>query len=102
MSRHAVVASCVKVGSGIAQALFTRIMAVDPPELSQNAPATVDPLKRYQHYEKAYLDGELSEDQRAEVERLLATDEAARVLLEELRQYHQAKAFSLYEKQLQT
>ena len=24
-----------------------------------NAPATVDPVKRYLHYEKAYLDGEL-------------------------------------------
>lgn len=26
---------------------------------AKNAPATVDPVKRYQHYEKAFLDGEL-------------------------------------------
>ncbi|MDD7983903.1 SUMF1/EgtB/PvdO family nonheme iron enzyme [Lentisphaera marina] len=29
------------------------------PESAVNAPEFVDPLKRYQHYEKAYLDGEL-------------------------------------------
>lgn len=29
------------------------------PQDQANAPATVDPVKRYQHYEKAFLDGEL-------------------------------------------
>lgn len=29
------------------------------PEASVGAPATIDPVKRYLHYEKAYLDGEL-------------------------------------------
>ena len=29
------------------------------PEALENAPATIDPVKRYLHYEKAFLDGEL-------------------------------------------
>ena len=29
------------------------------PEDQTDAPATVDPVKRYLHYEKAFLDGEL-------------------------------------------
>ena len=34
-------------------------IAQSNPQDQTNAPATVDPVKRYLHYEKAYLDGEL-------------------------------------------
>lgn len=34
-------------------------IAQSNPEAQTDAPATVDPVKRYLHYEKAYLDGEL-------------------------------------------
>jgi len=34
-------------------------VAQSNPQDQPNLPATVDPVKRYQHYEKAYLDGEL-------------------------------------------
>jgi len=34
-------------------------IAQNNPQDQPNLPATVDPVKRYQHYEKAYLDGEL-------------------------------------------
>ncbi len=55
-----------KAGEGVFQrlALATSLEHAMPIKQSnaqdqKNAPATVDPVKRYQHYEKAYLDGEL-------------------------------------------
>ncbi len=55
-----------KSGEGVLQrlALATSLEHAKPIEQSNpkdqtNAPATVDPVKRYLHYEKAFLDGEL-------------------------------------------
>ena len=55
-----------KAGSGVLQrlALATSLEHAVPVKQSNaltetNAPAIVDPVKRYLHYEKAYLDGEL-------------------------------------------
>jgi hypothetical protein len=55
-----------KAGEGILQrlALGTSLAHAVPivqsnPKDQTNAPATVDPVKRYLHYEKAFLDGEL-------------------------------------------
>jgi hypothetical protein len=55
-----------KSGEGILQrlALATSLEHAKPitqsnPKYQPNGPATVDPVKRYLHYEKAYLDGEL-------------------------------------------
>ena len=55
-----------KAGEGVLQrlALATSLehavpVAQSNPKDQTDAPATVDPVKRYLHYEKAYLDGEL-------------------------------------------
>ena len=55
-----------KADSGVLQRLALGIslelavpIAQRNPQAQTDAPATVDPVKRYQHYEKAFLDGEL-------------------------------------------
>jgi len=55
-----------KSGSGLFQRLALAVslehampIAQNNPQDQPNLPAVVDPVKRYQHYEKAYLDGEL-------------------------------------------
>jgi hypothetical protein len=47
---------CLALGTSLEQAV--PIKQNNPPALT-NAPALVDPVKRYLHFEKAYLDGEL-------------------------------------------
>jgi hypothetical protein len=58
--------ACPKAGSGNLQRLALAVslehaapIAQSNPPAQTDAPATIDPVKRYQHFEKAFLDGEL-------------------------------------------
>lgn len=66
----AIYAAIQKASSKAKEGLFQRLalaislehavpIAQSNPEADTNAPAVVDPVKRYLHFEKAYLDGEL-------------------------------------------
>lgn len=59
-------ASCNRAATGVLQRLALAIslehaipIAQENPEAETDGPKTVDPVKRYLHYEKAFLDGEL-------------------------------------------
>ena len=58
--------ACPKAGSGNLQRLALAVslehavpVKQSNPQAQTDAPATIDPVKRYQHFEKAFLDGEL-------------------------------------------